>query len=176
MWLAYVKACQDNVPDADSKMVFDRFHIMRHVADAVQGPKAGTKGVDAGGRYHADQEQLPVADQPGDYGRPGACLLRCDQGCRAQDQPSLGDQRGATGTEGLHLAGMGDEVLEALVFLGDTQPSAAHDRGRQVDCTSPVERPDLFHKSRYQRRRWRIESQNRHRLEACLLLLQSEQF
>lgn len=35
MWPAYVSACQDKVPDADSKMVFDRFHIMRHVVDAV---------------------------------------------------------------------------------------------------------------------------------------------
>jgi transposase len=35
MWPAYINACRDNVPDADGKMVFDRFHIMRHVVDAV---------------------------------------------------------------------------------------------------------------------------------------------
>jgi transposase len=35
MWPAYIKSCRDNVPDAGSKMVFDRFHIMRHVVDAV---------------------------------------------------------------------------------------------------------------------------------------------
>lgn len=35
MWPAYINACRDNVPDADTKMVFDRFHIMRHVIDAV---------------------------------------------------------------------------------------------------------------------------------------------
>lgn len=35
MWPAYINACRDKVPDADGKMVFDRFHIMRHVVDAV---------------------------------------------------------------------------------------------------------------------------------------------
>ncbi len=35
MWPAYINACQANVPGADEKMVFDRFHIMRHVIEAV---------------------------------------------------------------------------------------------------------------------------------------------
>ena len=35
MWPAYIKACRDKVPEADGKMVFDRFHIMRHVLEAV---------------------------------------------------------------------------------------------------------------------------------------------
>lgn len=35
MWPAYIGACRRHVPDADSKMVFDRFHIMRHVLEAV---------------------------------------------------------------------------------------------------------------------------------------------
>lgn len=35
MWPAYINACRKGVPDADEKMVFDRFHIMRHVIDAV---------------------------------------------------------------------------------------------------------------------------------------------
>lgn len=35
MWPAYINACRDKVPGAGEKMVFDRFHIMRHVVDAV---------------------------------------------------------------------------------------------------------------------------------------------
>jgi transposase len=35
MWPAYINACRDKVPGADSKMVFDRFHLMRHVVEAV---------------------------------------------------------------------------------------------------------------------------------------------
>jgi transposase len=35
MWPAYINACRDKVPGADGKMVFDRFHIMRHAVEAV---------------------------------------------------------------------------------------------------------------------------------------------
>jgi transposase len=35
MWPAYINACRQDVPGADDKMVFDRFHIMRHAVDAV---------------------------------------------------------------------------------------------------------------------------------------------
>jgi len=35
MWPAYINACQAKVPQADQKMVFDRFHIMRHVLQAL---------------------------------------------------------------------------------------------------------------------------------------------
>ena len=35
MWPAYINACRQDIPDANQKMVFDRFHIMRHVVDAV---------------------------------------------------------------------------------------------------------------------------------------------
>lgn len=35
MWPAYIGACQEHVPQADEKMVFDRFHIMQHVNQGV---------------------------------------------------------------------------------------------------------------------------------------------
>ena len=35
MWPAYVNACRDKIPGAGGKMVFDRFHIMRHILDGV---------------------------------------------------------------------------------------------------------------------------------------------
>src|SRR6266550_2287253 len=35
MWLPYINACQRHVPRAADKIVFDRFHLMRHVLEAV---------------------------------------------------------------------------------------------------------------------------------------------
>ncbi|MGE5622774.1 MAG: ISL3 family transposase [Bacillota bacterium] len=35
MWPAYLHACQACVPGAEDKMVFDRFHVMKHVCEAV---------------------------------------------------------------------------------------------------------------------------------------------
>jgi len=35
MWPAFINACRFAIPDADEKMMFDRFHIMLHVLEAV---------------------------------------------------------------------------------------------------------------------------------------------
>ena len=35
MWPAFINACKKHVPQAEEKMVFDRFHIMKHVGDGV---------------------------------------------------------------------------------------------------------------------------------------------
>jgi transposase len=35
MWPAYINARRQDIPGADQKMVFDRFHIVRHVVEAV---------------------------------------------------------------------------------------------------------------------------------------------
>jgi transposase len=35
MWPAYINACSAQVPQAEDKMVFDRFHIMQHVGQGV---------------------------------------------------------------------------------------------------------------------------------------------
>jgi len=35
MWEPFIKATKAYVPGADEKIVFDRFHVMRHVIDAV---------------------------------------------------------------------------------------------------------------------------------------------
>lgn len=35
MWSAYINACRAHVPQAQDKMVFDRFHLMQHVSQGV---------------------------------------------------------------------------------------------------------------------------------------------
>ena len=35
MWPPYINACLEKIPGAEGKIVFDRFHLMRHVIDAV---------------------------------------------------------------------------------------------------------------------------------------------
>jgi len=35
MWKAYIKATRASVPDADTKIAFDRFHVSRHLNEAV---------------------------------------------------------------------------------------------------------------------------------------------
>ncbi len=40
-WPAYINACTAQVPEAEDKMVFDRFHIMQHVGQGVDRVRAG---------------------------------------------------------------------------------------------------------------------------------------
>ena len=35
MWEAFENSIREHVPDAQSKLVFDRFHMMKHMKDAV---------------------------------------------------------------------------------------------------------------------------------------------
>ena len=35
MWEPYIQAIKDNVPDADSKIVFDKYHVVRYLENAV---------------------------------------------------------------------------------------------------------------------------------------------
>ena len=41
MWGAYIASVQDSIPDAESKIVFDKFHIAKHLADAVDKVRRG---------------------------------------------------------------------------------------------------------------------------------------
>src|SRR5258708_26230002 len=35
MWNPYVRSTREHVPDADAKIVFDRYHVMSHMGNAV---------------------------------------------------------------------------------------------------------------------------------------------
>ena len=96
MWPAYINACQAHVPDADEKMVFDRFHIMRHVLDAVdkvrkQEHKARMK---AGDDTLARSKYLWLTN-PENMTDKAKARFRGVEGRQAQDRPGVGAQGGA---------------------------------------------------------------------------------
>ena len=72
MWQAYETATRTNVPDADKKIVFDRFHIMKHMVDAVdevrrqEQKKLKSQGDDSlnGSRYFwlTNHDNIPESD------------------------------------------------------------------------------------------------------------------
>ncbi len=35
MWDPYIRSVREHVPDADSKIVFDKFHVAQHLSKAV---------------------------------------------------------------------------------------------------------------------------------------------
>ena len=134
MWPPYINACRQDVPDADRKMVFDRFHIMRHVVDAVDTVrKREHKALLGEGDADLDQEQVPLAIQRRERAGEVARALRLAQGSEAQDGAGLGAQGVAARAVGLLACPRGSGVLEALVLLGHAQPSAADDPGSEDD-------------------------------------------
>jgi transposase len=41
MWAPYAEVVRAQVPEADTKIVFDRFHIMQHMNEAVDRTRRG---------------------------------------------------------------------------------------------------------------------------------------
>ncbi len=61
MWPAYFLATTENVPDAADKIVFDRFHIMQHVAEAVDNVRRQEhKALMAEAKRNFERQQILV--------------------------------------------------------------------------------------------------------------------
>ena len=66
MWDPYRKTVRDYVPDGDTKIVFDRFHVMRHVIEAMdQVRRRENRALAPTRRQAADRDQVPLAENAG---------------------------------------------------------------------------------------------------------------
>ena len=130
MWEPFANSVRAHLADADNKIVFDKFHIMKHMVDAVDTVrkaenralmKDGDKAL-SGTRYLwlYSAEHLPERHQ-----ERFDVLRRGDP----QDEPGLGHQGEPAVLLGLPAQRLGREALEELVLLG--HPLTAHpgDRG-----------------------------------------------
>ena len=64
MWEPYRGTVRAHVPDADQKIVFDKFHIVQHVTDAVdQVRRAEHRALSARGDRRLSGHEVPVADE-----------------------------------------------------------------------------------------------------------------
>lgn len=62
MWEPYIQATRAQVPDAEDRIVFDRFHVMGHIGKAVDTiRKQEHCELMASGDEHAQGQQVPVA-------------------------------------------------------------------------------------------------------------------
>jgi transposase len=176
MWPAYINACRDKVPGADSKMVFDRFHIMRHVLDAVDKVrKREHKGLLQAGDSTLTKSKYLWLTNPANMTEKTKARFDELRGAELKTGRAWALKEALRELWSLHIRGVGRQVLATLVLLGNTQPPAADDRRRQADRSSLAECADLLCPSCHQRCRGRIEFQDRHRPEARLRLSQSEQ-
>ena len=96
MWPAYINACRHKVPGADGKMVFDCFHIMRHVVDAVDKVrKQEHKSLMKAGDDTLTKSKYLWLTNPENMTDKAKARFRGVEGRQAQDRPGVGAQGGA---------------------------------------------------------------------------------
>ena len=139
MWEPYLQAIRTHVPDAGSKIVFDRYHIMTHMGKAVDTVRkrehrtlrASGDETLTGSKYlwlYAE-ENLPATHRPRLKG-----LL-----ARPLTTARLGDQGEPAGPLELHPSGLGLPPLEAVVLRGPPIRAFPRDRGRPSDPAPPTQ-------------------------------------
>ena len=152
MWDPFIASTVAHVPDGESKIVFDRFHVMKHMLEAVDEVRKREHGLLKaegdetlkGTKYLwlFSEENLP---------EPSRERFAALRGAAPEDRSGVGDQGIAARPVGLPAQGVGVATLEALVLLGDPFALEARRRGGPDDRKAPGQRPDVFRPSDHQR-------------------------
>lgn len=150
MWEPYVQSTLEHVPEATEKIVFDKFHIAKHLHEAVDR----VRRLEARLLRRAGDDRL-VGTKYLWLMRPKD--MRPDQ--RATFRALMAGAQGGTGVGaegalppglGVRVPGGGPAVLRSLVLAGDPQPVEADGRDGLADPPPPAERPDLSAPSGHQ--------------------------
>ncbi|MGH7307191.1 MAG: transposase [Candidatus Rokuibacteriota bacterium] len=128
MWEPYLGSIRAHLPAADTKIVFDKFHIAQHANNAVdkvrrqENRALNAEGHDwlVGTKFdwlrHAARFTLAAW-------REFVGLRPADQ---AQDRTGVGPQGDADDSVGLRVPRCSRAALRGLVRVGDSQPAGAH--------------------------------------------------
>ena len=148
MWPAYINACRDKGAEADGKMVFDRFHIMRQCVEAVDKVRKQEHKalMDKGDTTLAKSKYLWLTN-PANMTDKAKARFKELKSERAQDRPCVGAQGSAAGAVELHVAGLGRKFWKRWYFWATHSRLRAHDRGGKADCAALAECVDLFQAS-----------------------------
>jgi transposase len=132
MWEPYIGATRKGLPDGDTKIVFDRFHIMRDMTKAVDtvrkqehrtflrdggdSPLTGTKYL-----WLFSEERRPERHEEAFANTPGP---------ESESRSRVGDQRSPPHPVDLPPACGGETILHPLVWLGGSLAARAR-KGRR---------------------------------------------
>src|SRR5437773_2459378 len=124
MWDPYVASTKEHLPDADSKIVFDKFHIAKHLSEAVdqvrrqENKQLCSEGDDrsVGTKYDCGQLR-------------GRCLAKIQifAGKHLKDGTRMGVEGNGDDAVHVSLHGFGAIFLPAMVRLGFTVPADTDD-------------------------------------------------
>ncbi len=143
MWPAYINSVEAHFDDAHDKIVFDKFHIMKHMGEAVDSVRKRehkelrAEGIDTltGTKYlwlYAER------NLPAKHKGPFRALKALNLGA------GLGHQGVARSHVELPPPRLGDQVLHAVVLLGHALAPRASDRRRLHDQATPLRYAQLL--------------------------------
>ena len=152
MWEPYVNSTEEHLPNAEEKIVFDKFHVAKHLGEAVDKVRRtehkelraegderlkGTKYDWLKGRDKFEAERLasllpPSPQQP-------------------EDVSGMGDARTGDEALGLQLPRRCGEPFPLVVSLGNPQPPETDDRESEDAENPPEEHPHVSDPPDYKR-------------------------
>ena len=162
MWEPYIGATRDGLPDGDTKIVFDRLHIMREMTKAVDTVRKQEHRtfLQAGDDSPLTATKVPVALQRGTPTRATRRGVRDVAGAEPESRARVGDQRSAAHALDLSTPAGRDAILHTAVRLGrPLAPRACEEGGRHIEASSRWRAP-LRHASDHQRCRRRSQQQD----------------
>ena len=165
MWDPFISSIQEHVPGAMEKMVFDRFHIMKHANEGVDKVRK------------SENQELLKDDDPTLKGTKYLWLYRGrNLPERHRDRfgtlmelhlraGSLRDQGGPGRALGLPEPGVGEEVLGPMALLGDPLTAEAHEGGGEDGEGPPEGGTELLRPPYHQCRGGGVELEDCHHPE-----------
>lgn len=144
MWEPYIQATRAQGPEADEKIVFDRFHVMGRIGKAVDT----IRKQEHRDRMASGEETLKGRKYLWLYRRENLPERRRDEFAALMPRNSRSDERGPSKRRCAPVAvcgpGLRLEVLEAVVLLGYAQPTGAETHGRRDDSSAHRQHCDLL--------------------------------
>ena len=112
MWEPYVNSVCAHLPDAEEKIVFDRFHIMKHMVEAVDTVRMREhRALQAEGSGSPHRLKVPVAVLARESPRTPQAALRRAESHQSQDRTGVGDQGEPTRPVALPPPRLGPSLL-----------------------------------------------------------------
>ena len=145
MWEPYIQSTQASLPTAETKIVFDKFHVAKHLHTAVdQVRQAEHRALKQDGDARLTSTKYLWLMRPKDMSPEQRATFRAlQQHTDLKVAAGLGPQGALPPVLGLHLSGRRPEVLCPLVLARHAQPAAADGRGREAHPPPSAQRADL---------------------------------
>ena len=152
MWAPYIASTREHVPEAERKIVFDKFHVAKHLGEAVdQVRRQENRELRAEGDERLVKTKYLWLWNPDRMSRERWREFAPLRSQSPAGGAGLGDQGGGDALVGLRQARLGRADVAALVRLGDPLSPRAGEAGRADDPEALAGSPERGDEQRDER-------------------------